>query len=83
MIGIVRTERGENMTDEIIIGREYIVKVTDDGECVTVGELVRCKDCKHWTVTSEDDYQSCECDALIRHKDFYCARAERKGNDNT
>lgn len=34
------------MTD-VMFGKEYIVKVTDDGECITVGELIKCKDCKY------------------------------------
>lgn len=44
-----------------------------------VGELIRCKDCKHWhDAPTSDGYNSCEKDALIRHKDFFCAAAERK-----
>lgn len=57
-----------------MFGKTYIVKVLDDGECITEGELIRCKDCKysvrrgrdctiHWWGTKEDDY---------------CSHAERK-----
>ena len=30
-----------------MFGKTYIVKVLDDGECITEGELIRCRDCKH------------------------------------
>lgn len=42
-------------------------------------EVIRCKDCKHWyDAPVIKEYNSCELDALIRHKDFYCANAERR-----
>lgn len=45
-------------------------------------EVVRCKDCKYWyTFQTTDDYNSCEQDALLRHKDFFCAAAERKEDE--
>ena len=45
-------------------------------------ELIRCKDCRYWyDAPASDGYNSCEMDALIRHKDFYCADAERKEAD--
>lgn len=42
-------------------------------------KVVRCADCKYWTVTGtgDDDYYSCGCDALIRYRYFYCANGER------
>ncbi len=61
------------MTD-IIFGKEYIVKVTDDGECVTTREMIRCKDCVwHGTNTCREN--------IARLKvldDDYCSYAERK-----
>lgn len=45
-------------------------------------EIIRCKECKHWyDAPAIDEYNSCELDALIRHKDFYCANAERRTDD--
>ena len=64
-----------------MFGKEYIVKVTDDGECITVGELVRCKYCKHhyYHEMLKQDY------CKIPNMQFgevepngYCHRAERK-----
>ena len=47
-----------------------------------VVEVVRCNDCKHWyDAPAMDEYNSCELDALIRHKDFYCANAERRADE--
>lgn len=27
---------------------EYIIEVMPDGECNTIGRLIRCADCRHW-----------------------------------
>lgn len=45
-----------------------------------VVEVVRCRDCKHW-FDNGTDYCSCDCDALIRHKDFFCAYGVRMDGD--
>lgn len=45
------------------------------------GRLIRCKDCKHWfNAPVSDGYNSCEKDALIRYKDFFCANGELRGD---
>lgn len=83
------------MTD-IIFGREYVVKVTDDGECVTVGELIRCKECKHrpWKVYDDkgkflgvdapDEMCPCQCEDnwynWVPDDDWFCANGGRKDN---
>lgn len=72
------------MTD-IIFGKEYIVKVTDDGECVTIGELIRCKDCKYYEPARADDeadtcgmlYWMMDVPLWVKAED-YCSFAERK-----
>ena len=65
------------MTD-IIFGKEYCVKVTDDGECVTTGELIRCKDC----VYHEDvEPGMVYCPNIVGGwvaEEGYCYLAERK-----
>lgn len=68
------------MTDEIIIGREYIVKVTDDGECVTVGELVRCKDCRFSRPHDVLPEQFCLCRLreVSQAKEDFCECGERR-----
>ena len=64
------------MTTNEMFGKEYIVKVTDDGECITVGELIRCKDCKYY----EDDIGDCIGfgDGHYVAEEEYCSRARRK-----
>lgn len=65
------------MTD-VMFGKEYIVKVTDDGECITVGELIRCKDCK-WN-SSDKNWVDCMISEMYGRNasDNYCSMAERK-----
>lgn len=69
---------------------EYIFRINgalyneETGEAVMkpelVGELIRCKDCKHWyNAPASDGYNSCEKDALIRHESFFCGAAELRG----
>ena len=53
--------------------------VIDEFPNADVVEVVRCKDCKYWfNAPTADDFNSCEQDALIRHKDFFCACGERR-----
>ena len=36
--------------------------------------VVRCAECKHWAESQTSaEYGSCDCDALLRWRDFYCA----------
>ena len=59
-----------------MFGKTYIVKVLDDGECITEGELIRCKDCKH----HRDDTR-CNNRIGVWFDDDYCSGAERKDNE--
>lgn len=65
------------MTD-VMYGKEYIVKVTDDGECITVGELIRCKNCK-WN-SNNNNWVDCMISEMYGRNatDNYCSRAEPK-----
>lgn len=63
---------------------EYIVRETGYPGVVkqeVVGELVRCKDCKHGRPYKHTkDYVSCEvdCDSIDRDSDFFCKSGERR-----
>lgn len=62
-------------------GKEYIVKVTDDGECIEQGELIRCKDCRYYQDNQEGHYPNelCPWDkGETPDEDDYCSFAERK-----
>ncbi len=66
--------------------KEYIVSVDDDDmdyEEVFIGyikrqkELIRCKDCRHWTCDDDESY----CDELGifgTNMNSYCSYAKRK-----
>ena len=55
---------------------EWIVKQNPDGQLEVVGELIRCKDCKHW------DGRVYYCEVIDDCRDWkaddYCSLAERK-----
>lgn len=42
--------------------------------------VVRCGECKHW-YENGTDLCSCDRDALLRRRDFFCADGERKDGD--
>lgn len=83
---------GRSMASEMF-GKTYIVKVLDDGECITEGELIRCKDCKYWMprqICLAYDTPQNYCEKHMPDDDFYaeiwnsndfCSKAERKDND--
>lgn len=72
--------------------REYIVQVMDNPlptERKVVGELVRCKDCKHGiptridTVTGEfSDERYCWLHRMCHFEDYYCADGKRKETED-
>ena len=49
-------------------------------------EIVRCKDCGHWDTTWQNDfapnYHYCSLVDGTRRGDFFCADAERRGEQN-
>lgn len=45
-----------------------------------VCELIRCKDCNHWSRESICD-GFCSEDCMRHDEDFYCGYAERKTNE--
>lgn len=51
-----------------------------------VGELIRCKDCGHWDTTWQNDfapnYHYCSLVDGTRRGDFFCADAERRGEQD-
>ena len=49
-------------------------------------EIIRCKDCEHWDTTWQNDfapnYHYCPLIDGTRRDDFYCADAERRGEQD-
>ena len=69
---------------------EYIVRILENDDCITEGELIRCKDCKWY----EADHRFCHktksvtltsnWDIEIYHKtspEGFCEKAERIQHD--
>ena len=71
--------KGRSMASEMF-GKTYIVKVLDDGECITEGELIRCQDCKYYT-GYECQRSKVSNIRVITNEDDYCSRAERKEHE--
>lgn len=42
-----------------------------------VRPVITCRECKHW-FENGTDYCSCDRDALLRERDFFCAAAEKR-----
>ena len=60
---------------------EWIVRFDkEQGEDVAVGELIRCKDCKHFAVQYDDSgYYMGNCKYMyIATPNSYCSYAKRK-----
>ena len=71
---------------------EYIIKVDEDkkdimGNCPLVEkpkELIRCKDCKHWSAERINDFNKCRRWINVGVKNFatigewFCADGERR-----
>jgi len=62
---------------------EYIIRETGYPGAVkqeVIGELVRCKDCKHYWRNHADDISVSVCLASPED-DAFCSEGERKGNE--
>ena len=57
---------------------EYIMKSTSNGRGVYVGELIRCKDCKHYYALNEVRGNCSEYNFVEKIPIDYCSWAERK-----
>lgn len=77
--------------------REYVVKVTDtflpgafqrfESEWAPEQELIRCKDCKHWSAERINDFNKCRRWINVGVKNFatmddwFCADGECKDGE--
>lgn len=81
------TRHGGHQMNDYKRGEERIWRISDvDGHrvsCREVGELVRCKDCSHGTLTSLRGVLVVECAVIRMYKnpDGYCDRGERKDDE--
>ena len=62
--------------------KEYIMIKETGNAPITVAELVRCKDCKHWNRRECGSYGTCESENMnicgFTDADWFCADGERK-----
>ena len=56
---------------------EYIITYDDDGNEITLGTVVRCKDCKHSTEYSDKQLDCKWFDTLVFPNDF-CSNGKRR-----
>ena len=62
--------------------KEYIMAdYADDGQRIgdltVIGELVRCKDCKHWSWSDDETYCE-ELGIFNTHHNSYCSWGKKK-----
>jgi len=55
------------------VGKSIIDKIP----AADVRPVVTCGECKHW-FENGSDYCSCDRDALLRERDFFCAAGEKR-----
>lgn len=71
---------------------EYIVRIVrnlenDDYDCITMGELIRCRDCKNWLEYKQGGVGECVINHRYDHRSYvtngkdYCSMAERIQHD--
>ena len=53
------------------------VQIVEDFPAADVRPVVTCGECKHW-FENGSDYCSCDRDALLRERDFFCAAGEKR-----
>ena len=54
-----------------------IIKALESIPAADVRPVITCGKCKHW-VENGTDYCSCDRDALLRERDFFCAAGEKR-----
>lgn len=81
---------GRNV-DSRYLESERIIHESDAVEAIAMmpsaqPEIIRCKDCEHWDTSWQNDYAPnyhyCPLVDGTRRDDFYCADAERRGEQD-
>ena len=78
----------ENYTPGGSIVKEDVINALKEIPAADVAPVIRCRDCKHAMMTYSGECKYCKMwmqdgidDALYLDGDFYCAFAERKGDN--
>ena len=71
----------EELTEDFKDGVQVVLYMLSNQPTIQP-EIIRCKDCKYWDTTWQNDYAPnyhyCPMIDGTRRNDFYCAYAERK-----
>lgn len=54
-----------------------VIKALESIPTADVRPVITCGECKHW-FENGTDYCSCDRDALLRERDFFCAAGEKR-----
>ena len=58
---------------------EYIVRILMNDDCITEGELIRCRDCIRWRRSKPDiTAMVCDWDGYERTEKDFCSWAKRR-----
>lgn len=78
-------EEWDMLTDVDMDNTPAVTFHTKHGKDVEYVKVVRCKDCKNWDTTWQNDYAPlyhyCPMIDGTRRNDFYCADAERRSDE--
>ena len=69
-----------------IPGGVFVTEVIDLLRMIPAADVrpvVTCGECKHWFEFPGQDFCSCDRDALLRHRDFWCAGGEPREEEQT
>lgn len=58
-------------------GIHDMLEEVEEYPAADVRPVITCGECKHW-FENGTDYCSCDRDALLRERDFFCAAGEKK-----
>lgn len=74
---ILREEAAAHYPTAFHVGLYAAARAIDSIPAADVRPVVTCGECKHW-FENGTDYCSCDRDALLRERDFFCAAGEKR-----
>jgi len=74
---ILREEAAAHYPTPYHVGLLAAARAIESIPAADVRPVVRCGECKHW-FENGTDYCSCDRDALLRERDFFCAAGEKR-----
>lgn len=75
--GLAKIINESNMPEEWNKGMSTAMSALFRIPTADVRPVITCGECKHW-FENGTDYCSCDRDALLRERDFFCAAGEKR-----